>query len=45
MPHLFTNNPELLLEAVRALGNFSRDAGFRADMQKARGTPMLPQDS
>jgi hypothetical protein len=30
----------MVMESVRALGNFSRDVDFREDMLKTRGTPL-----
>lgn len=37
LPLLFSDNQEMVTESVRALGNFSRDADFRADMLRTRG--------
>jgi hypothetical protein len=34
---LFVGNPEVVSEAVRALGNLSRETTFRTDMAKSRG--------
>mmetsp|Transcript_20615 Transcript_20615/g.40822 ORF Transcript_20615/g.40822 Transcript_20615/m.40822 type:complete len:876 (+) Transcript_20615:32-2659(+) len=36
IPHLFSSNVEVVVESVRALGNFSRDVQFRADMRACR---------
>ena len=37
LPLLFNENQEMVMEAVRALGNFSRDPEFRSDMMQTRG--------
>jgi hypothetical protein len=36
LPLLFSSNQEMVMESVRALGNFSRDADFRDDMLTTR---------
>lgn len=37
LPLLFSENQEMVMESVRALGNFSRDGDFRRDMMQTRG--------
>lgn len=36
IPHLFSQNSEVVVESVRALGNFSREANFRDYMRSSR---------